>query len=369
MAKLAAQALISRLADWGVDTVFGLPGRRHQRDHGGPAPRAGPGPVRPGPPRGGRRVHGHRLRQGDRPARCLPGHLRSRRDPPAQRPVRREARPRRRCWRSPACRRPQCSAPATSRRCTSTGCSTTSPSTTCSSTTRPSCPAWSTSRSAPRYARRGVAHLTIPNDVQVADADADPYQHVAPARPPTTVADLPGAARSGPARRTCEPRRRCSTPAPRWRSWPASARCSAGDEVLAVADALGAPVIKTLPGKAVIPDDSPFAIGGHRAARHQAGRGAGRGLRHAADGRHELPVHQAPARAGHGPSRPDRGRPDPGRRTACRPRSRSSATRGRPSPRCCRCSHRKADRSHLEQVPGAMADWRAEMAALEIADP
>src|SRR3954470_13263123 len=35
-------------------------------------------------------------------------------------------------------------------------------------------------------ARRGVAHLTIPNDVQVADADADPYQHVAPANPPAT---------------------------------------------------------------------------------------------------------------------------------------------------------------------------------------
>ena len=32
--------------------------------------------------------------------------------------------------------------------------------------------------------------------------------------------------------------------------------------MLAVADALGAPVIKTLPGKAVIPDDSPFAVGG-----------------------------------------------------------------------------------------------------------
>ncbi|MDX6235887.1 MAG: hypothetical protein QOG10_702, partial [Kribbellaceae bacterium] len=35
-------------------------------------------------------------------------------------------------------------------------------------------------------ARRGVAHLTLPNDVQVADADADPYTHVAPARPPVT---------------------------------------------------------------------------------------------------------------------------------------------------------------------------------------
>src|SRR5918912_1465715 len=36
-------------------------------------------------------------------------------------------------------------------------------------------------------ARRGVAHLTFPNDVQVADADSDPFQHVAPARPPATA--------------------------------------------------------------------------------------------------------------------------------------------------------------------------------------
>ena len=37
------------------------------------------------------------------------------------------------------------------------------------------------------YARRGVAHITVPNDIQVADADADPWQHVAPARPPQTA--------------------------------------------------------------------------------------------------------------------------------------------------------------------------------------
>ena len=36
----------------------------------------------------------------------------------------------------------------------------------------------------------------------------------------------------------------------------------ARDEVLALADRLGAPVIKTLPGKAVIPDDSEVAVGG-----------------------------------------------------------------------------------------------------------
>ena len=38
------------------------------------------------------------------------------------------------------------------------------------------------------HARRGVAHLTVPNDIQVADADADPWQHVAPAAAPKTAA-------------------------------------------------------------------------------------------------------------------------------------------------------------------------------------
>src|SRR6201987_574449 len=38
------------------------------------------------------------------------------------------------------------------------------------------------------YARRGVAHITVPNDIQVADAGADPWQHVAPASTPKTSA-------------------------------------------------------------------------------------------------------------------------------------------------------------------------------------
>jgi pyruvate dehydrogenase (quinone)/pyruvate oxidase len=40
------------------------------------------------------------------------------------------------------------------------------------------------------YARRGVAHITMPNDIQVADAGADPWQHVAPAINPKTAAVL-----------------------------------------------------------------------------------------------------------------------------------------------------------------------------------
>src|SRR5690606_28291017 len=37
------------------------------------------------------------------------------------------------------------------------------------------------------YAQRGVAHLTVPNDIQIALAGSDPYQPVAPARTPAAA--------------------------------------------------------------------------------------------------------------------------------------------------------------------------------------
>src|SRR5690606_22944936 len=37
------------------------------------------------------------------------------------------------------------------------------------------------------YARRGVAHLSVPNDIQVADAGADPWNQMGPVRPPATA--------------------------------------------------------------------------------------------------------------------------------------------------------------------------------------
>ena len=72
MSKIAAEALIERLADWGVDTIFGIPGdginglmeglRRHEDK----------GPLRPRAPRGGGRLHGDGVRQVDRAHRvCL----------------------------------------------------------------------------------------------------------------------------------------------------------------------------------------------------------------------------------------------------------------------------------------------------------
>ena len=37
------------------------------------------------------------------------------------------------------------------------------------------------------YARQGVAHLTIPNDIQVAEAEQHPYRQVSQGRPPATA--------------------------------------------------------------------------------------------------------------------------------------------------------------------------------------
>ncbi|RBQ16389.1 pyruvate oxidase [Spongiactinospora rosea] len=111
------------------------------------------------------------------------------------------------------------------------------------------------------YARRGVAHLTLPNDLQVADADADPWQHVAPARPPHTAPVYlppPGRPREEDLRRAAAVLNAAERPA----LLVGAGALHAKQEVLAVAETLSAPVIKTLPGKAVIPDDSPYTTGG-----------------------------------------------------------------------------------------------------------
>jgi len=110
-------------------------------------------------------------------------------------------------------------------------------------------------------ARRGVAHLTFPNDVQVADADADPYQHVAPARPPATAPVYlapPGQPRAA----DLEAAARVLNAGERVAILAGAGALHAREEVLSVADKLGAPVIKSLSGKAVIPDDSEYAVGG-----------------------------------------------------------------------------------------------------------
>jgi pyruvate dehydrogenase (quinone)/pyruvate oxidase len=111
------------------------------------------------------------------------------------------------------------------------------------------------------YARRGVAHLTIPNDLQVADAGADPWPHVAPANPPKT-APVYLAPPVRPRQIDIVQAAALLNAAAKPAILVGVGAKGAGELVEAAAEVLAAPVIKTLPGKAVIPDDSPYAVGG-----------------------------------------------------------------------------------------------------------
>jgi pyruvate dehydrogenase (quinone) len=111
------------------------------------------------------------------------------------------------------------------------------------------------------YARRGVAHLCVPNDIQVAAADEDPYQHVAPVSPPATAPIyLPTPVRPADAdvRRAAD----VLNGSERAAILVGIGARGAGELVERLADTLGAPVIKTLSGKMVLPDDSPYTTGG-----------------------------------------------------------------------------------------------------------
>jgi len=111
------------------------------------------------------------------------------------------------------------------------------------------------------YTRRGVAHLTVPNDIQVADADADPWQHVAPARPPVTapvMLQAPGR----PDEEDLQQIAALLNEGEKIAILAGAGARHAREELLAVAEALGAPIVKTLSGKAAVPDDSPYTTGG-----------------------------------------------------------------------------------------------------------
>jgi pyruvate dehydrogenase (quinone) len=111
------------------------------------------------------------------------------------------------------------------------------------------------------YARRGVAHLTIPNDIQIAPAGKDPYTSVAPVSPPHTKPIYLAPAvrpRDADLQAAAEVLNAGSKVAILAGIGARGARA----EVEQVAEVLGAPVVKSLMGKMVIPDDSPYTTGG-----------------------------------------------------------------------------------------------------------
>jgi pyruvate dehydrogenase (quinone) len=111
-------------------------------------------------------------------------------------------------------------------------------------------------------ARRGVSHLTFPVDMQEAAADEKPYEGgLGAARIPSTVPVYhPPQVR--PRRQYLEQAARILNEGKKVVILAGVGALSARDEVLAAAELLGAPVVKTLPGKAVVPDDHPLSVGG-----------------------------------------------------------------------------------------------------------
>ncbi|HEX7745460.1 MAG TPA: thiamine pyrophosphate-dependent enzyme [Micromonosporaceae bacterium] len=110
-------------------------------------------------------------------------------------------------------------------------------------------------------AKRSVAHLTFPNDVQVAATGEDPYRHVSPGHPPTSspVLSQPPVPASQPDLNAAA---QVLNAGKKVAMLVGIGARHARDEVPAVADALASPIVKTLSGKHVVPDEHPLTTGG-----------------------------------------------------------------------------------------------------------
>jgi pyruvate dehydrogenase (quinone) len=109
--------------------------------------------------------------------------------------------------------------------------------------------------------RRTVSHITFPNDLQIAPADENPWADVAPARSPQT-APVYIPARTVPADDDLRRAADVLNAGTRVVLLAGAGALGACEELLAVAETLGSPIVKTLPGKAAVPDDHPLTTGG-----------------------------------------------------------------------------------------------------------
>jgi pyruvate dehydrogenase (quinone) len=110
-------------------------------------------------------------------------------------------------------------------------------------------------------AHRTVSHLTIPNDLQIAPADANPWTPVAPATTPHTAPTYL-APPSVPDEQELQAAAGVLAAGRKIVLLAGAGALGARTELLAVAERLGSPIVKTLPGKACVPDDHPLTTGG-----------------------------------------------------------------------------------------------------------
>ena len=110
--------------------------------------------------------------------------------------------------------------------------------------------------------RRGVSHLTFPVDMQESPADLKPYEGgLGTARSPAT-APVYRPPRVVPRDDDLRQAAEVLNEGRKVVILAGVGALHARDEVIAVGELLCAPVVKTLPGKAVLPDDHPLSTGG-----------------------------------------------------------------------------------------------------------
>jgi pyruvate dehydrogenase (quinone)/pyruvate oxidase len=110
--------------------------------------------------------------------------------------------------------------------------------------------------------RRGVSHITFPVDIQEADPELMPYEGgLGVARAPMTSPSY-DAPRIVPQQRDLERAATVLNEGDRVVILAGVGALGARGELLDMASRLAAPIVKTLPGKAVTPDDHPLVIGG-----------------------------------------------------------------------------------------------------------
>jgi pyruvate dehydrogenase (quinone) len=112
------------------------------------------------------------------------------------------------------------------------------------------------------YGRRGVAHLTFPVDMQEADPEKSGYEGgLETSRTPTTT---PRFVQPNVVPRPDELREAADVlnAGEKVVVLAGAGALNAREEVLQAAELLAAPIVKTLPGKAVVPDDHPLTTGG-----------------------------------------------------------------------------------------------------------
>jgi pyruvate dehydrogenase (quinone) len=106
--------------------------------------------------------------------------------------------------------------------------------------------------------RRGVAHITIPVDIQVQSVKKGRSER----NPPHHTAATPAFSEHLPSQVDLEHAADILNRGRKIAILAGQGALQATDELEAVAEALGAPVIKALLGKAAVPDDSPYTTGG-----------------------------------------------------------------------------------------------------------